>query len=71
MTRPQINLSLLIKENAIMTMLDISLGIYCQGQTKTSIVSLKGINMIGTQEEKYQQDNSFIMLLISTKTWYQ
>ena len=33
-------------------LLDKSIGIYCQGQTQLSIVSLKGIKMIATQEHK-------------------
>ena len=52
-------------------MSDISIGIYCQVQTKLSIVSLKGIKMIGTQKYKYYKDTSFRMLLISTMPWYQ
>ena len=49
-------------------MLDTSLGLYYQGQTLSSIVSLKGIIMIGKKEEKYHQDKSFILLLRSTIT---
>ena len=47
---PQINQLFQIKENSTMIMLDTSLGIYCQGQNKLSIVSLKVIRMIGIEE---------------------
>ena len=69
MTCPQIALSLLINENAMRIMLDTSLGFYYQYQTQLSIVSLKGISMIGTNEEKSHQEKSFIMLPRSTITW--
>ena len=52
MTCTQITLSLLINENAMRIMLDTSLELYYQYQTQLSIVSLKGISMIGTNEEK-------------------
>ena len=50
-------------------MLGTSLGKYCQVQTQLSIVSLKGISIIGTQEEKSQHENSFRMLPRSTIIW--
>ena len=52
-------------------MLDVYLGIYLQVQTQPSVVSFKGLSMIGEQEENYQQDNSFRMILRSTIKWYQ
>ena len=36
----------------MMIMLDTSLGLYFQVQTKLSIVSLKELRIIGTQEQK-------------------
>ena len=50
-TYPQITQSLQIKANDMSIMLDTYLGIYCQVQKQLSIVSLKGIGMIGTQEK--------------------
>ena len=52
-------------------MLDTSLGIYCKVQTRLSIVSLKRLRIIGTQEQNSCQENSFAMLPRSTITWYQ
>ena len=52
-------------------MVDTSLGIYFQFQTQLSIVYLKGLMIFGTQEYKYQQENSFRMLLKIKITWYQ
>ena len=71
MTCPQITQSIEIQENAMRIMVGVYLGIYLHGQTKPCIVSLKGLSMIGKQEEKYQQDKSFRMLLRSTIKWYQ
>ena len=50
-------------------MLDTSLGIYCEGQTQTSIVVLKVISMIGTREHKSKKDTSFIILQKIKITW--
>ena len=52
-------------------MLDTYLGIYCQGKTQSSIVSLKLLRMIGTQEQKYQHYNSLGMPLRSTIPCYK
>ena len=41
------------------------------GQNSTFNILLKGLRMIGTQEQNPQKDNSFITLLISTMTWHQ
>ena len=49
-------------------MLDTYLGLYCQDQTKLSIVSLKVISMIGTQEQKYYKGTALINLLRITIT---
>ena len=71
MTCPRITLSLLIMQNYIRIILDTSLGVYCQVQTQPSIVLLKILSIIGIQEENLQQDNTFIMILRSTTTWYK
>ena len=47
---PQIVQIFQIKENAMMIMLDTSIGIYCQGQNKLSILSLQVLRMTGTQK---------------------
>ena len=47
-------------------MLDTSLGIYYKGKNKLSIVSLKVIMMIGTQEDNPHKENSYMMLIRST-----
>ena len=52
-------------------MLDTYLGLYCQDQTQPSIILFEVLRMIGTQEEKSQQENSFRMILRSTITWRQ
>ena len=69
MTCTQITRLLWIKENVMKIMLNMYLGIYCQGQTKLSIISLKGLTMIETQKQKYYQDTSFRTLPRITITW--
>ena len=54
-----------------MIMFDTSLGPYCHDQTQLSIVSFKGLRMIGTWEHKSFKDTLFIMLPRSTITRYQ
>ena len=49
-------------------MLDTYVGLYYQVQTKLLIISLKGIRIFGTQEEKSHKENSFIMLIRNTIT---
>ena len=50
-------------------MLDTYLERYCQGQNQLSIVSLKGLRMIGSQEQKSYKETSLRMLFRSTITW--
>ena len=69
MTCPKIVLSLLIKENDMRIMLDNYLGLYCQFKNQLLITSLKRLNIIGTQEDKFHKDKSFVMLMISTIAW--
>ena len=69
MTFPQINISLLINENAMRIILDIYLGPYYQVQAKLSIASLKGLRMIGIQEQKSYKETLSRMLLRSTIPW--
>ena len=52
-------------------MLGTYIRLYCEVKTQLSIVSLKVLRMIGTQEHNPYKETLFIMLLRSTITWYQ